>query len=301
MTDDHEPPDGGPHDRPHAFGPTPSRTPPPGVGFRSNLRLIPSLTSPAETVDDELDEDDGPPDDYRPRHARRDDPADSPVVRLTPPAAEETATEVEVGTATPEDPEPASGRHRRHASALSGTVRSTRGRGLRGMHVAVLDDGWNVAATTVTGAHGHFIVEDLVAGTYRVMAHDEIDGDFGTAWHDGTTSSQVGVLQVKPGRTRRRVDVVLMSTAAIDVDVEGRAKKAVVRIVVTDRGTGLPATGTVRVSTKQFSTDLPLAKGRAGITVLGTADGSPRLSKKITVDYRGTKHTQPSSTTTRLR
>ncbi len=55
------------------------------------------------------------------------------------------------------------------------------------------------------------------------------------------------------------------------------------------------------MSTKRFSTELPLTKGRTALTLIGSADGSPRLSKKVTVDYLGTKHVQPASTTVRLR
>lgn len=298
VTDDREPPGDGPHDRPHAFGPTPSRTPPPAMGFRSNLRLIPSLV-PLPGPEDEVEvAEEDEPDDYQPRHALRRDPGGEPPAPTAPAAAEATEASDDL---VADDPDPSSGRHRRHASALSGTVRSTRGRGLRGMQVAVLDDEWNVVATTVTGAHGQYVVEDLAAGTYRVTAHDEVDGDFGIAWHDGTSADGAGELRVKPGRTRRRADVVLASTASIDLDIELKAQKAVLRIVVTDRGTGLPATGSVRVRTKQVSTELPLIKGRARLSVLGPADGSDRRAKKVTVDYRGTRHTQRGSASGRLR
>jgi hypothetical protein len=193
------------------------------------------------------------------------------------------------------------GKHRRQLSAISGTVRSSRGRGLRGMQVSVLDDSWTVVATAVTGTDGMFIVEDLPVGTYRVTATDELDGDFGPAWHDGSSSPRVGVLSVKEGRTRRNVDVTLASTAAVDLEVEVRSKKAIVGIRVTERATGIRARGAVRVSTKRFSTELPLTKGRTAITLVGSVDGSPRLSKKVTVDYLGTKHVQPGSAAIRLR
>jgi hypothetical protein len=165
----------------------------------------------------------------------------------------------------------------------------------------VLDDSWTVVATVVTGTGGMFIVEDLPVGTYRVMATDELDGDFGPAWHDGSTSPRVGVLTIKEGRTRRNVDITLASTAAVDLDVDARTKKAIVGIRVTERATGIRARGAVRVSTKRFSAELPLTKGRTAITLVGSVDGSPRLSKKVKVDYLGSRHVQPGSASIKLR
>jgi hypothetical protein len=184
---------------------------------------------------------------------------------------------------------------------MSGTVRSTRGRGLRGMRIAVLDESWQVVATALTGAGGAFIVEELPPGVYRVMAVDELDGDFGSAWYAGSTVPRVGALRVKEGRTKRGADIVLSSTAAVKVDVDIRRTKAVVGVRVTERATGIRAKGSVRVTTKRFSVELPLTKGRTAVTLLGSADGSPRLSKKVTVDYLGTRHVLPGSAAARLR
>lgn len=262
---------GDPQKPPHAFGPAPVVAPDRGLHMAE-----PELVDEADSDDAE----DEPEESYRPTHAREVEPDARPALRLAGPA---------------------SGKHRRRLSALSGTVRSSRGRGLQGIQISVLDDSWSAVATTVTGVDGLFIVEDLPPGTYRVAAHDAIDGDFGAAWHDGSSSPRVGIIRVKEGRTRRRVDVVLSSAAAIDLDVDVRSKKAVIRIAVTDRASGRPAGGSVRVSTKQFSAKLPLTRGRTAVTLYGSADGSPRLSKKVTVDYRGTKHTQRSSATAKLR
>lgn len=294
----------------HEFGPAPIVAPSHGIGFRSAPRhaatapetpvvshgtgttdTAPPVVEtvigpdPVPTWQDDVEEEEPehvPP----PRHAA---PAD-----LDAPPVEEAEPEVPAGAPRP-------GRHRREHSAMSGTVRSTRGRGLRGMRIAVLDEDWEVAATALTGAGGAFIVEELPPGVYRVMAVDELDGDFGSAWYAGSAVPRAGVLRVKEGRTKRGADIVLASTAGVEVEVDIRRTKAVVGIRVTERSTGVRAKGSVRVSTKRFSTELPLTKGHTALSIVGSADGSPRLSKKVTIDYLGTKHVQPASTSVRLR
>ena len=240
---------------------------------------------PVPTWEDDVEEDvaePAPP----PRHAAPADPGAPPVEEAEPAASS--------GPSRP-------GRHRREHSAMSGTVRSTRGRGLRGMRIAVLDESWEVVATALTGAGGAFIIEELPPGIYRVMAIDELDGDFGTGCYAGSAVPRAGVLRVKEGRTKRGADVTLASTASVKVEVDIRRTKAVVGIRVTERSTGVRAKGSVRVSTKRFSTELPLTKGRTALSIVGSADGSPRLSKKVTIDYLGTKHVQPASASIRLR
>jgi hypothetical protein len=192
------------------------------------------------------------------------------------------------------------GRHRRHTSAISGIVQSSRGRALRGMQVTVLNDDELVIGTALSGAGGAFVVEDLPAGSYRLWASDEVDGDFSPGWH-GDPFTSPDAIKVKEGKTRRKAHVTLMSAAAIDLDVDVRKKKAVVEITVTDRATGTPAEGSVRVSTKLFGTELPLTNGRTAITLIGSAKGSPALSKKVTVDYSGSEHTRGGSAKAKLR
>jgi hypothetical protein len=195
----------------------------------------------------------------------------------------------------------AKGKHRRHTSAISGTVQSSRGRGLRGMQVTVLDDDEQVIGTAVSGAGGAFVVEELPAGSYRVVASDEADGDFAAGWHGGTSFAKADPLKVKQGKTRRKAGVTLVSAAEIGLDVDIRKKKAIVWVTVTDRATGTPAEGSVRVSTKLFSTELPLTRGQAPITLFGSAKSTPALSKKVRVDYSGSQHTRPESATAKLR
>lgn len=295
----------------HDFGPAPIVAPSHGIGFRSAPRhAAPAAETPlvshgSDTLDAEPAvvetvigpdpvptwegddvEDDTPEDAPPPRHAAPAD-LDTPLAEQAEPAA------------SPGAPRP--GRHRREHSAMSGTVRSTRGRGLRGMRIAVLDESWEVVATALTGAGGAFIVEELPPGVYRVMAMDELDGDFGSAWYAGGAVPRAGVLRVKEGRTTRGTDIVLASAAAVEVEVDIRRTKAVVGIRVTERSTGVRAKGAVRVSTKRFSTELPLTKGRTSLSIVGSADGSPRLSKKVTIDYLGTKHVLPATESVRLR
>lgn len=255
-----------------------------------------------------------PPVEDTPIDAEDAAPLVEPVDELLEPV-EDTPDEVEVAPVPamkPEtkDKEPRKarsrkrnrkGKHRRHTSAISGTIVSTRGRGVRGVSIAVLDDREKVVASALTGNGGSFVIEELPAGSYRLTATDDVDGDFADGWHGGRSLAKAAVLKVKAGKTRRKADVTLVSTAAIDLDVDLRKKKAVVEIRVIEAATGTPAGGAVRVSTKLFSTELVLAKGRANITLRGSAKSSPALSKKLDVDYLGTKHTQPGSASAKLR
>ena len=292
----------------HTFGPAPIVPPSHGLGFRSKVQ---SAGGTDETTDDAVDQVaavtpepepdstvvDAAPEEYVPRHARTPDAANVRVLHPASPVKARTVTDA----AEPAPRAAGHGKHRREHSAISGTVRSTRGRGLRDMQVVVLDEHWQVIATSVTGTDGVFIAEDVPPGAYRVMATDELDGDFGAGWHDSSALARAGFLEVKEGRTRRSVDITLASSAAVDLDVEVRRKKAIVGIRVTERATGVRAGGSVRVTTKRFGVELPLTKGRTTLTLLGSADGSPRLGKKVKVDYLGTKHVQPGSASATLR
>ncbi|WP_332667206.1 carboxypeptidase-like regulatory domain-containing protein [Aeromicrobium sp.] len=291
---------------PHAFGPAPIAAPAHGIGFRSSRQAAPAAettvvghgTQAAESEHPVVETLIGP--DPTPMAEDREE-APRPRHAADPAAeVEEVAGDVEVELAL-EQPSVRPGRHRREQSAISGTVRSTRGRGLRGMQVEVLDEAWQVVATAVTGTGGAFVAEDLAPGTYRVTAIDHIDGEFGAGWHAGTSVPRAGVLRVKEGRTRRGVDITLASNAEVKVDVDIRRTKAVLSIRVVEQATGVRAKGSVRVTTKRFSAELPLTRGRTTVSLLGSSDGSPKLSKKVTVDYLGTKHVLPGSASARLR
>jgi hypothetical protein len=190
----------------------------------------------------------------------------------------------------------AKGKHRRRTSAISGTVQSSRGRGLRGIRVTALDDQDHVVGSAVSGAGGAFVVEDLPAGSYRLTASDESRGDFAMG-----PDPVADAIKVKHAKTRRNAGVTLVAASVVSLAVEIRKKKAVVEVTVTERATGIRAKGSVRVTTKRFAAELPLSKGRAAVTLIGSADGSPKLPKKVTVDFRGTRHVLPGSATVRLR
>ena len=105
-------------------------------------------------------------------------------------------------------PAKAKGKHRRRTSAISGTVQSSRGRGLRGIRVTALDDQDHVVGTAVSGAGGVFVVEDLPAGSYRLTASDESRGDF--AMGPDTIADTV---KVKHAKTRRNAGVTLVAAS----------------------------------------------------------------------------------------
>lgn len=219
------------------------------------------------------------------------------------PEARQPASEQELSSS----PAPAklakdSRRRKRHRAdgAISGTVTSTRGRGLRGMVVRVVDADKKTVTTTLTGAGGSYVVEGLPLGRYRIAVSDE-DGDFAPRWVGGSTFASAAKLTVKDGRVRRRADVQLISAAAAEVDVRVRKKKVRITIEVTERGTGVAATGTVRLTTKVLATELALVKGRTSITLLGSATSSPALPEGLEVDYLGDDHVAPASVSAPLR
>ncbi|MEJ7634914.1 carboxypeptidase regulatory-like domain-containing protein [Aeromicrobium sp.] len=226
-------------------------------------------------------------------------PSPGPPIGLVPAPADQATGDRPLAETT--DRRGNRGKHRRHRSAVSGTVQSSRGRGLRGMVVNVLDERGEVVGTTLTGTGGSFIVEELPAGNYRLGVSDQSDGDFAASWHGESARALATILKVKDGRTRRKADVTLVAIAEVDLDVDLRKKKAIVHIAVTDRATGTPAEGSVRVSTKLFSTQLALNEGRATITLFGSAKGSPALTKKVDVTYLGSKHTRAAASSAKLR
>lgn len=274
---------------PHEFGPDPVPTPARGVGFQNAPRA--TVPTPVEAI------------------------TESPVIAQAPPlklhtsASEEEITRKDrkkdkkppkkspkkVASTTEER-----GKHRRDRSAISGTVTSSRGRGLRGVEVSVVDSDEVVVSTTTSGASGAFIVEDLPAGTYRVTGADP-DGDFVTGWIGGASFAKASRLKVKDNSTRRKADLRLIAAADIAVKVDRHKKSTQLGIRVTERGTGVAATGRISVANKLIGVELPLNEGRAHVTLFGPQDGSAQPPKKVDITYRGDKHTAASSQSTKLR
>ncbi len=189
--------------------------------------------------------------------------------------------------------------------AISGRVASTRGRGLSGVSIVVIDAADEIAGTAVTGRRGQFVVDHLADGTYRLVARDTLDGDFIDSWHGGDGAASATELPVREGQTIDDVRLTLLGRVAIDADVDVRRKKVVVAIDVIDRSTGLHADGSIVVSTAHFRTRLPLTKGRASITLLGTtrdADGAvARIDSRVRLEYPGSRHHGAATRTIRLR
>jgi hypothetical protein len=275
------------------FGEPPPESPPtfapPEHGMHAPVRAVRLTAPPVEDFPIEAEDEPPPvvPVVRAPRHQ-----AERPVE--IPPAPEESLAAIA-------EPETRKGKHRRSHSAVSGIVRSSRGRGLRGMRVTVLDEDAMAVATTLTGSGGAFVVDELPPGVYRLTASDEADGDFAASWHDGSTFDNAAAFTVRDRRTRRNTDVTLTSAAAIDVQVRSRRTKIVVTIRVTDRSTGSPAPGFVRLLTKLFDAELPLSKGTVRITLHGGPEFRRTLGKNLQVRYLGSDHTQADWRRVRLR
>lgn len=197
--------------------------------------------------------------------------------------------------------DPAIGRHRRFNGAVSGVVTNTHGRGLAGITVVVVTPYKEVVATAVTGPRGVFMVDDLEPGSYRVKAVDGDTGDFETTWFGGSPFRKADVVSVRMQKTRRKVRIVLRSAARIDTEVKRSKKKVTVAVQVTDRATGAPAAGAVRLSTSEFGVKLPLDDGRTTITLYGDTRGSRRtVARRLRVEYLGSRHTRDEAGSAKL-
>ena len=221
--------------------------------------------------------------------------------QAAPPRFDGPARQVEESTATTDDDAAAV----RDSVAISGHVISTRGRGLSGVSVVVVDADDQVVGTTITGRRGQYLLADLPPGSYRLGARDTIDGDFTDSWHGGDDAASATVLEQADDGTIRDIVVTLTGRVAIDADVDVRRKKIRVEVDVIDRTTGLPGEGSVTVSTDLFSTRLPLTEGRANITVFtlpGERDAPDRKKvRRLRIEYPGSRHTGPATRTIRLR
>ncbi len=191
------------------------------------------------------------------------------------------------------------------AVVISGHVVSTRGRGLSGVTVVVVDADDQVVGTTITGRRGRYFVDGLAAGAaYRIGARDTIDGDFTDNWHGGDDAASATVLEPTEDGEVPDIDVTLTGRVAIDADVDVKRKKVRVEVEVIDRTTGLPGEGTVTISTHHFSTRLPLTDGRANITLLTARedqDAAERDGRRLRIEYPGSRHTGPATRTIRVR
>lgn len=275
---------------PHEFGPTPVLPPSRGIGFHHPPRTTASVPDLELVV--------APPVELH-TTAPEVPPAKAPE-KSKKRAKKDTQ---KVKTAVPEPTAERTkerGKHRRDRSAISGTVTSSRGRGLRGIEVSVVNADEAIVATATSGTSGTYIVEGLPAGTYRVTGTDP-DDDFVPGWIGGASFSKASRIKLKDGSTRRKANIRLTANADLDVKVDRRKKSTHLGIRVTDRGTGIAASGRVNVSNKLFGVELPLHDGKADVTLFGSTDGSTKPPKKVDIAYQGDKHTAPTSQSTKLR
>lgn len=194
----------------------------------------------------------------------------------------------------------------RTGPAITGKVTSTRGRGLSGITVSLVDRDDEVVASVGTGRGGEYVFDDVAPGVYRIAVTDDIDGDFASAWFGADEVDDAEPIELIDADTALRgVDLAMRSAVSLDAEVEVKRRKTEVEVVVTDNATGLPATGSVQVTTDLFSAVLPLVKGRASVTLIGSATewgaGVPRLPKRARLEFRGGKHSAAVTRTVKLR
>ena len=192
-------------------------------------------------------------------------------------------------------PKPADDRAaRQDGGAVSGSITNVHGRGLRGMRVEVVDGGKTVVGASTTGADGHYVIDGVPPGTYKLRVFDDVDGDFEKSWIGGSTFGSAETFTVKAEKTRQAATVVLRSKARIGVEVTPTKRKADVIVVVTHRATGAPASGEIEMSTKDLKVTMGLVDGKGRIRL-------KQAGKKLRINYLGDEQTPPASATVSLR
>lgn len=249
----------------HPFGPTPSIAPR-VVGFE------PERAIPKARVEERAE----------PAVVAPEAPAEGASVVSDPPRDEPVLAE----------PGPI-GQPRRLTGAVSGTVTNVNGRGLRGMRVEVVDADKTVVGSATTTGGGVFTIDGVPPGSYRLRAFDDVEGDFEKSWFGGPKYRSASSFTVAATSTVVGIDVVLRSTARIDVKATGRKRKINVVVRVTHRATGGPATGEIELSTKKSEhVSVALVDGQAPVTLTDVGKGA----KKVRVFYGGDRQTRPAST-----
>lgn len=275
----------------HPFGPAPSTAAERAVGFEPERALtrarVEERSQPEVTAEPEV----------RAEPDARAEPA-MPVIEA--PAA--------VAPLAPEDPqdEPVSAelepeptvQPRRATGSVSGSVTNVNGRGLRGMQVQLVDADKSVVGSATTSGGGQFTIDGVPPGSYRLKAFDDVEGDFEKSWFGGAKHRSATSFMVSASSAVAGIDVVLRSTARIDVKATSRKRKIDVVVRVTHRATGEPATGAVELSTKKSEhISVELVDGQAPISLTDVGKGA----KKVRVFYGGDRRTRPAEATARVR
>ena len=218
------------------------------------------------------------------------------------------APDEESGTVVPEasldqseqpepQPKPEPGRSelsRPATGGVHGSVTNVHGRGLRDMCVEIMSADKTVVASTKTTDGGRFVVDDVPPGAYFLRAYDDVDGDFEKSWFGGRKFHSAESLTVAAGRPVDGIDIVLRSTARIDVEATAGERKTEVTVRVTHRATGAPATGEVELTTK--NSDHIVATLVDGQAYMAFTDGDMAPVTKVRVYYSGDQQTRPAST-----
>ncbi len=191
----------------------------------------------------------------------------------------------------PPKPRPTDLSHR--AGAVHGSVTNVHGRGLRGMRVEIVSSDKTVVASTRTIHGGRFVVDDIPPGEYFLRAYDDIDGDFEKSWFGGPKFRSAETLTVAAGRPVDGIDIVLRSTAQIEVEATAGDRKTEVVVRVTHRATGAPGTGEVELTTK--NSDHIVATLVDGQAYIAFTDGDMAPVTKVRVFYSGDQQTRPAS------
>ena len=182
--------------------------------------------------------------------------------------------------------------------AVHGFVSNVHGRGLRSVRVEVVSADKTVVGSTKTIDDGRFIVDGVPPGAYFLRAFDDVEGNFEKSWFGGRNFRTAESFTVTTGSPVDGIDVVLRSTAQIDVEAIAGERKTVVVVRVTHRATGVPATGEVELTTKNSDhISVTLVDGQAHMSF---TDGDMTPVKKVRIYYNGDHQTRPASTKTKV-
>jgi hypothetical protein len=165
-------------------------------------------------------------------------------------------------------------------SRFTGTVLESSGKPLKGVRVRLA----GVEPETVTRSSGTFTIKGrLDAGQHTIQLFDPK-----RRW--ATHSFRIDVV---PGQTYSNLDVKLRSAVGVKFGVKTGKGTAKVAALIARKATGSGPSGTLTVSYKDISAEVPVKKGKATVHLKGLPSGQ----LKLTAVYSGTRTTASTTRT----
>lgn len=174
------------------------------------------------------------------------------------------------------------------AARVAGTVTDTNGNPIKGINVVatrVVSTSGKPTSTTYT--QGSFSIRGLTAAPTYVVAVDPARR-WATQWYDHATTAGTGdLLDLTEGESRTGLQFELKSRTALTVATTRGSASAKFAVTVKRVTTGLPAYGSVTVTSGDRTKTVALVGGKATVTLFGLTSAN----KTYTVHYFGSPST----------